>query len=82
MYMFMHVCMYVNMYVYLYVRNFFIEGEKKRASIGIELINEQSVLILDEPTSGMYMYVCMYKNEKKGCEKKNLNYFEPNMSKN
>ena len=69
--MYMHVCMYVNMYVYLYVWNFFFEGEKKRASIGIELINEQSVLILDEITSGMYMYVCMYKNEKKIGEKTN-----------
>ena len=49
-------------------------GEKKRVSIGIELITEQSVLILDEPTSGMYMYVMDQKWNGKYGEK--INKFE------
>ena len=31
-------------------------GEKKRVSIGIELVNDPDVLILDEPTTGLGMY--------------------------
>ena len=32
-------------------------GQRKRSSIGIELVSEPSVLLLDEPTSGKsYLY--------------------------
>ena len=48
----------------------FLEEKKKEGvSNKIELITEQSVLVLELSASGMYMYVCMYVQKWKNANK-------------
>ena len=37
-------------------------GERKRTSIGVELLTNPSLIFLDEPTTG-FIYVILYKKE-------------------